>query len=561
MVVKARVVRLTASGAKAAALHLRYIERDGVEKDGSKGVLYGPDAPVRRRTFEEPRLGEAHQFRFIVSPEDAGELDLTAYVRRLMARIEEDLGRKVEWAAVNHYDTGHPHAHIVVRGVDRDGHELRFDRSYIASGIRWRAQELATQELGPRHEFEIRRARAREVTQERFTSLDREIERLSKDGQVEVRSAKPSTRVDPSILLGRLEHLEAMGMAERVSRSAWSLSEDWQKQLREMGTRGDILKQIHDVVRGDSSRYRIVRAGEALLTGVDVGQDALVARVAGKGLSDEMKGAFYAVLEAPNGFAYHVPLDAKTAEAVRPGDLVLFGTRPELAVRPMDRRIAETARRGGGVYALDPGSEEQDRASATRRLRELEGEGLVAAQGPDRWTIPADLIARLESRQRAEPPRERLWMQKLPLSLDATPGQRGPVWLDQVNGAALAPWGFGAEVRRAVDQRRDALRALGIAPDDPRRDAKLREVEREAVGEGIAARTGQQFLAKTPERFRGRLQAGPEEAQYAVVTDGTRFVVVAASREVRALDGKTVVVSRDRQGRLAIRAPEKDRDR
>ena len=85
VVVKARVVRLTASGAKAAALHLRYIERDGV--DGSKGVLYGPEGPVRRQTFEQPRLGEQHQFRLIVSPEDAGELDLTAYVKRLMARI------------------------------------------------------------------------------------------------------------------------------------------------------------------------------------------------------------------------------------------------------------------------------------------------------------------------------------------------------------------------------------------------------------------------------------------------------------------------------------------
>jgi len=104
-------------------MHLRYIERDGVEKDGSKGALYGPDGPVRRRTFEEPRFGEKHQFRLIVSPEDAGELDLTSYVRRLMGQIERDLGRKVEWAAVNHYDTGHPHAHIVMRNsaIERGG--------------------------------------------------------------------------------------------------------------------------------------------------------------------------------------------------------------------------------------------------------------------------------------------------------------------------------------------------------------------------------------------------------------------------------------------------------
>jgi type IV secretory pathway VirD2 relaxase len=561
VVVKARVVRLTTYGAKAAALHLRYIERDGVEKDGSKGALYGPDGPVRRRTFEEPRLREQHQFRFIVSPEDANDLELTAYVRRLMGRIEADVGRKVEWAAVNHYDTGHPHAHIVVRGVDRDGHELRFDRSYIASGMRWRAQEIATQELGPRHEFEIRRAHAREITQERFTSLDRELERLAKDDRLELRSPKLRTRVDPSTLCSRLEHLEAMGLAERLSSNTWSLSEDWQKTLRDLGTRNDILKQIHEVVRGDSSRYRIVRAGEPLLTHVNAGQDELVGRVAGKGLSDEMKGAFYAVIEAPNGFAYHVPLDAKAAEAVAPGDLVLFGTRPELAVRPIDRRIAETAREGRGVYALDRVVDEGEQARVARRLHGLEREGFVTAKGPDRWTVPADLIQRLESRPRQEPPRERLWVQKLPLSLDETPGHRGPVWLDQVDGAVLAPWGFGADVRGALDRRRDALRAFGIAPEDPRRDAKLRELEKRAVGEEMASRTRQVFLAKTPDGFRGQLRVGPEGAPYAIVSDGARFVLVPASQDLRVLTGKTVVVARDGHGHLTIRAPDRDRDR
>jgi type IV secretory pathway VirD2 relaxase len=98
VVVKAHYVKLTASGAKAARLHLRYIERDGVEPDGSKGVLYGADGPVPRATFEEPRLGEKHQFRLVISPEDAHELDMTAYVRSFMARVEKDLGRKGPWA-------------------------------------------------------------------------------------------------------------------------------------------------------------------------------------------------------------------------------------------------------------------------------------------------------------------------------------------------------------------------------------------------------------------------------------------------------------------------------
>jgi type IV secretory pathway VirD2 relaxase len=214
VIIKVHVQRMTAGSAKAAAKHLGYIERDGVEKDGSKGVLYGPEGRGRRTAFEQPRLDERHQFRIIVSPEDGNELELTGYVRRLMAQVERDVGRRLEWAAVNHHNTDNAHAHIVIRGVALDGKELRLDRSYISRGMRWRAQELATEELGLRHEFEIKRAYAREVTQERFTSLDRELERQSEDNRLKLRSpSKPSGSIDRSTLLARLEQLEAMELA------------------------------------------------------------------------------------------------------------------------------------------------------------------------------------------------------------------------------------------------------------------------------------------------------------------------------------------------------------
>src|SRR5689334_11840972 len=140
-----------------------------------------------------------------------------------MARVERDLGRRLEWAAVNHHDTGHPHAHIVVRGVDRDGVELRMDRAYVSRGLRWRAQELASEELGPRPEIDVQRARLREATQERFTSLDREIEQRAVEGRVETRGVG-----GPGPLLqARLQHLECMRLAERVAPMSWVLTEGW----------------------------------------------------------------------------------------------------------------------------------------------------------------------------------------------------------------------------------------------------------------------------------------------------------------------------------------------
>jgi type IV secretory pathway VirD2 relaxase len=312
VVVKARVVRMAGANARSAALHLRYIQRDGVERDGSKGVLYGADGPVDAVAFERPEDNEKHQFRFIVSPEDAGELDMTSFVRRWMAQLERDLGRRLDWAAVNHHNTDNPHAHVVVRGVDLDGRPVRFDREYISNGMRARAQELATRDLGPRSVAEVARARAREVAQERFTSLDRQLEQMAIDGVVTPR-ARPQR--DAPLLTARLERLERLRLAERVAPDAWRLAANWSAHLRELGTRGDIIKEMHRALHGDPARYRM--ADPAALA-----DTPLYGRVAGKGLADELRGSFFAVVETPDGGGYHVPLSARAAEKLRAGYLV-----------------------------------------------------------------------------------------------------------------------------------------------------------------------------------------------------------------------------------------------
>ena len=558
VVVKAHVVRMNPSGAKAAALHLRYIAREGVEKDGSKGVPYAVDGPARTEAFEQPRPGERHQFRLIVSPEDAAELDLTAYVGRFMARVERDLDRKLEWLAVNHYNTDHPHAHIVIRGVDRRGRELRLDRGYVSNGLRWCAQAIATEELGPRLDHEIERAHAKEVAQERFTLLDRELERRAVDSHVEVPSRRRLGRIDESTLVARLEHLEALRLAERVSPSLWSLREGWQGQLREMGSRGDILKQMHAALSGDPARYRILGEGQALAPEAGTAR-TVIGRVARKGLSDELTGRLYAVIETPTGHGYHVPLDPRSAEELRPGDLVSLVTRPERALRAVDRRIADAARAQGGVFALEGGGDARVGA-VRRRLRELERLGLVGAAGPDRWTVPPNLLEALEARHSSAPTTHRLFIRKEPLSLPEAIQHRAPTWLDRIDPVALAPYGFGSELRSALHERRGALYSLRVAGHDPDRAASRRERERRAVGEQMAALLGQAFLLRAPEGFRGRvqIQGSPSGDSYALVSDGSRFAMLPTSTTLRALEGVAVVVSRDSNGGLVVR-PEPDR--
>src|SRR5262249_41247512 len=158
-------------------------------------------------TLSAPIEGEKHQFRFIVAPEDP-DLDLRAFARSLMAQVEADIGRKLVWGAVNHHDTDNPHVHIVIRGVDGEGREARLDRDYISRKMRWRAQEIATRELGPRSLADIDRQRDREVGQERFTTLDRELDRFSDGivGLAALATAYPAR--ERSRIVGRLQALE-----------------------------------------------------------------------------------------------------------------------------------------------------------------------------------------------------------------------------------------------------------------------------------------------------------------------------------------------------------------
>jgi hypothetical protein len=121
VVVKTRLIRLAGSGLNGAKAHLRYLQRDGVTRQGQAGDLY--DAQQDRcdgQTFLNRCDGDRHQFRFIVSAEDAIEYqDLKPLTRRLMLQMERDLGTKLDWIAVDHYNTGHPHTHIVLRGKAR----------------------------------------------------------------------------------------------------------------------------------------------------------------------------------------------------------------------------------------------------------------------------------------------------------------------------------------------------------------------------------------------------------------------------------------------------------
>ncbi|OYZ74977.1 MAG: type VI secretion protein [Rhizobiales bacterium 24-66-13] len=416
-VIKARVVRHSGRTAPLGT-HLDYLRRDGVTRDGERTRLFGPGtAEADGRAFAEQCEDDRHHFRFIVSPDDAVEIsDLKSFTRDLVGQMEKDLDTRLDWVAVDHWNTGHPHVHLLVRGVRDDGQDLVISRDYIKEGMRDRARDLITQELGPRTDLDIRRALESQIEAERWTQLDRQLVRdSSKPGIIDL---APSTDRQPdefhALKVGRLRKLEVLGVAGQVGPGQWFIKPEAETVLRELGERGDIIKRMHRALteRGiERGSGNYVLASESL----DV---PVIGRLIERGLDDELKGTAYAVVDGVDGRTHHIRLphlDAAGDSA--PGSIVELRTfedarserRVALAVRS-DLDLQHQVNASGATWLdrqsiarepvamSDGGFGAEVREAMRRRAEHLVREGLAEQQGR-RVVFSRNLIDTLRRRE------------------------------------------------------------------------------------------------------------------------------------------------------------------
>ena len=417
VVIKTRVVRHMGRGAPLAA-HLGYLRREGVTRDGEKARLFGPGAEdADPRAFAERCTGDRHHFRFVVSPEDATEMaDLRGFTRELVGRMEADLGARLDWVAVDHWNTDNPHVHLIVRGRADNGQDLVISRDYIREGMRARARDLVTLELGPRTDQDIHRTLERQVEAERWTDLDRHLIRNGRASGVIDIAPEPGRRPDAlhTLKVGRLRKLEALGLAEPVGAGQWVIDDRAEATLRALGERGDIIKRMHRalITRGiERGSGNYVLAAEAL-------EAPVLGRLVDRGLDDELKGSAYAVIDGVDGRTHHVRLpDLDAAGDGAPGAIVELRrfedargqTRVALAVRS-DLDLAAQVTAPGATWldrqalAREPaalaegGFGAEVREALDRRAEHLVGEGLAERQGR-RVVFARNLIETLRRRE------------------------------------------------------------------------------------------------------------------------------------------------------------------
>ncbi|GAA4411068.1 hypothetical protein GCM10011450_28710 [Advenella faeciporci] len=542
--IKTRLINLAKAGPRSTETHLRYIEREGVGRDGEPGNAYGSmEDDTDLAAFEERGREDRHQFRLIVSPEDAEQLDdLRTFTRHLMARVEADLGTRLEWVAVDHWNTDNPHTHVVLRGKGDTGKDLIISRDYISQGMRERASELATEWLGPRTELEIRRGMAREVDQERWTGLDRTLQREAMDGVVHTErlEAQPRLQRQRLLLIGRLQRLQRMGLASEMQTGVWAVRADAESTLRAMGERGDIIRTMQRAMSGKQRDLAVFQPGEDGRT--------VVGRVAGKGLADELYDKGYLIVDGTDGKAHYVVLPVRLELEQYPMGAVVE-IKGSTVVRTADKTIAALA--VDGLYrtahhlAIEhgrakPGRDPQEVVDAhARRLEALRRAGLVERQTEGIWKVPQDLPerGRKYDAQRLGGGVSVELKSHLPIERQAR--VIGATWLDQQligGGKRLGGMGFGSEVKDALQKRGDFLVEQGLAEKRGQRVllarnllATLRNRELAQVAQNIATETGLEHRQVADgQRVAGiyRRSIMLASGHYAMLDDGMGFSLV-----------------------------------
>ncbi len=559
--IKARLVNLAKAGSRSTAAHLRYIEREGVDRQGGPGHAYGPTTDAAdTAAFEERGREDRHQFRFIVSPEDAEQLDdLRTYTRHLMTRMEADLGTRLEWVAVDHWNTDNPHTHIVLRGKDDTGKDLIISRDYISEGMRHRASELATEWLGPRTELEMQRSMQREVEQERWTGLDRTLQReAGDDGLVRIeRFAEPRLQRQRQMLIGRLQHLQRMGLATEPQPGTWAVHADAEPTLRAMGERGDIIRTMQRTMSGRQRELAVFQLGEDAR--------AVVGRVVGKGLADELYDKGYLIVDGTDGKAHYVALPPRAELEQYPTGAVVE-VKGAADVRVADRNI--TALTVDGIYRTDhhlaiaQGQVTPDRdprevvAAHVRRLEALRRAGIVERVGEGVWHVPDDLAERGRQYDAQRLGGGVAVELKSHLPIERQARVIGATWLDQQligSGKGLADRGFGSEVKDALRARADFLAEQGLAEHRGQRIvfapnllATLRGRELAKAAQDIAIETG---LGHRPvvdgQRVVGiyRRSVMLASGRYAMLDDGIGFWLVPWKPVIGQRLGRQVIAT------------------
>jgi hypothetical protein len=342
--------------------------------------------------------------------------------------------------------------------------------------------------------------------------------------------------IEQSLRAGRLATLGRMGLAVEERNGRWRLSDEIEPTLRAMGKRGDIIATLDREVR--ARELAVVPADYAIYDPARADAQPIVGRIAARGLSDEQVGREYLIVDGIDGRAHYVEIGLGGDEQGREGAIVRIAPTP-VAIRDIDRTVAEIAAVNGGKYSEDahfrhdPTASDRFVQTHVRRLEAMRRATGGAEREPDgTWKIAADHVERALDYDRRRAARQPVRIDPLAaIALEQMPAHDGITWLDEDPNPANAhgpAGGFGAKVADAMRRRQQWLVEQGLA-DKPDRLDVLRRRELHRVTGQLSREFGVDFVAAEPGvpiegTYRRSVQVGM--ARMAVIESSHEFTLV-----------------------------------
>lgn len=253
-------------------------------------------------------------YKFIISPEST-DVPIKELVRSFMNWLEIQSDHSLTWLAVEHRNTGHPHAHILINGKDRKTGELikRFQREIVKNAARQSASKICTAIVGPRAQAQILAAKRALPLARRYTNIDAKIESkaraLNPPMKRDDNTYEASITTADSELLQRLDILCALGLArkfENAVRPLYWLEAGWTNKLRTLGRYNTFLEARKSLCYTSASNLLQYTSDVGPITGV------ITRRITMDG--ENVWNNAIVVEDKENGRAWYIPLSKAVDE-------------------------------------------------------------------------------------------------------------------------------------------------------------------------------------------------------------------------------------------------------
>jgi hypothetical protein len=265
-----------------------YLGREGTDIDGGRAKLYGTDLDEYRKNMVDKN------FRIFLSPQ-SDKINLKEMTEKFMKTLEQRTGYKFYWQAANHYNTAHPHAHILINGKDKYGREVEIPRDIVRTFMREYARDICTSQIGNRTAGEIALEKERELEAQRFTRLDENI----KDSCGGNFAIYPSQiYVNRERVLTRIENLRKMGLCSYKD-GAYYFSPKWEDDLRANARYNTFLAARAELKYTDQANLKVFSGADGVVTGK-------VTKIYHP--EDDFSNNHAVIIECPDGKAFFVPL-------------------------------------------------------------------------------------------------------------------------------------------------------------------------------------------------------------------------------------------------------------